>query len=417
MTSPLVLISTNAACLPDHTDAGREDHRFWEQTWRFNARVAHSWRAHKEGLRHIAVSEMEDMVVSAGKGVPAGREGDVLRVWDLATCRAGSCKCKSLSVSEHAHLAWCQTITSYWGRKHSAPPQSMGLQEVFCANDSAGCAAGVQCAGHEGAVVSLCMLPGPQRLIASCDSSGACRVWSGITGVGLSCFAEPGNLGAQATHSSSAWGRQPRSGKSSSHCTLHALRMTCLPISPSDSVFLVYSGVIFPAKQAHPHVRSVYLVAGRISPALRISSAEVQQSSSVPPAPAFEAPAGEQRLAHGDAGASAGSDSAPLSTAAPQAVHTRSYSAYTYAAPAQRGCTECLVAGTAGGRLRWLDLETSCPLVDVYCHPISRWQVVTLVQPRNLLLICHSNILGSCMAWYLVVSIGRTLLMHHILRA
>ena len=105
MTSQLVLISTNVAGSHNHADVGREDHRFWEQTWRFNARVAHSWRAHKEGLRHIAVSEMEDMIVSAGKGVPAGRDGDVLRVWDLATCRAGSRKCKSLSVSAFAHPA------------------------------------------------------------------------------------------------------------------------------------------------------------------------------------------------------------------------------------------------------------------------------------------------------------------------
>ena len=212
VTSPLVLISANAACLHNHADAGREDHRFWEQTWRFNARVAHSWRAHKEGLRHIAVSEMEDMIVSAGKGVPAGRDGDVLRVWDLATCRAGSCKCQSLSVSDSLHLSWCHTITLFGDVTiHTSPIN--GCQQVFCTTDSAWCAAGVQCAGHEGAVVSLCMLPGPQRLIASCDSSGACRVWSGITGAGLSCFAEPGNLGAEATHSSSAWGRQPRSGK------------------------------------------------------------------------------------------------------------------------------------------------------------------------------------------------------------
>lgn len=52
--------------------------------------MAHSWRAHKEGLRHIVVSETEDVVVSAGKGMAAGREGDVLRVWDLATSSAGA---------------------------------------------------------------------------------------------------------------------------------------------------------------------------------------------------------------------------------------------------------------------------------------------------------------------------------------
>lgn len=63
--------------------------RFWAHTWRLNAKVAHSWRAHKEGLRRIAVSEQEDIVVSAGRGVFAGREGDVLRVWDLSTCQAG----------------------------------------------------------------------------------------------------------------------------------------------------------------------------------------------------------------------------------------------------------------------------------------------------------------------------------------
>ena len=132
----------------------------------------------------------------------------------------------------------------------------MGLQYVFRGTDSARCAAGVQCAGHEGAVVSLCMLPGPQRLIASCDSSGACRVWSGITGAGLSCFAEPGNLAAQATHSSSAWGRQPRSGKYSSHCTLHALRINWLPIRPSDFVFLVKLGTYL-SSQASASTREV----------------------------------------------------------------------------------------------------------------------------------------------------------------
>ena len=80
-------------------------------------------------------------------------------------------------------------------------------------------------------MVSLCMLSGPQRLIASCDSSGACRVWSGVTGAALSCFAEAGNAAAQATHSSSAWGRQPESGKHGFCCTLLALCMSWLHIS------------------------------------------------------------------------------------------------------------------------------------------------------------------------------------------
>ena len=80
-------------------------------------------------------------------------------------------------------------------------------------------------------MVSLCMLPGPQRLAASCDSSGACRVWSGVTGAGLCCFAEPGNLAAQATHSVSAWGRQSPSGECQSRCTMSALCMRWLHIT------------------------------------------------------------------------------------------------------------------------------------------------------------------------------------------
>jgi len=45
----------------------------------------------------MVVSEMEDMVVSAGKGMSAGREGNVLRIWDLATCQAGALTSSCLS--------------------------------------------------------------------------------------------------------------------------------------------------------------------------------------------------------------------------------------------------------------------------------------------------------------------------------
>ena len=104
--------------------------RFWARSWHLSATVAHSWRAHKEGLRLAAVSEMEDMAVSAGKGMAAGREGDVLRVWDLATCRAGEhcpccvrCFCTSWAASQYC-LQYTQSsssdtsmsdVTSGWG--------------------------------------------------------------------------------------------------------------------------------------------------------------------------------------------------------------------------------------------------------------------------------------------------------------
>ena len=162
MTSPLVLISANAACLHNHADAGREDHRFWEQTWRFNARVAHSWRAHKEGLRHIAVSEMEDMIVTAGKGVPAGRDGDVLRVWDLATCRAGSCKCKSLSVSDSLHLSWCHTIALFWGRDTPPLPNQQNANRSSAQLNQLGALQGCSVQGMRALWCPCACSPGPR---------------------------------------------------------------------------------------------------------------------------------------------------------------------------------------------------------------------------------------------------------------
>lgn len=57
-------------------------------------------------------------------------------------------------------------------------------------------------------MVALRMLPGPARLAASCDASGACHVWSTTTGARLAWFAESGHSSAPATQGSSAWGRQ-----------------------------------------------------------------------------------------------------------------------------------------------------------------------------------------------------------------
>lgn len=66
------------------------DARFWARTWRLQARVVHAWRAHREGMRACAAAPSEDFVVSAGRAAASGgREGDVLRVWDLATSTAG----------------------------------------------------------------------------------------------------------------------------------------------------------------------------------------------------------------------------------------------------------------------------------------------------------------------------------------
>lgn len=50
-------------------------------------------------------------------------------------------------------------------------------------------------------------------------------------------------------------------------------------------------------------------------------------------------------------------------------------SGYTCVAAALRGGADALVAGTGGGRLRWLDLATGALRANMYCRPLNRWQV------------------------------------------
>jgi hypothetical protein len=50
-------------------------------------------------------------------------------------------------------------------------------------------------------------------------------------------------------------------------------------------------------------------------------------------------------------------------------------SGYTCVTAAVRRGSDALVAGTSGGRLRWLDLGTGGLQADLYCRPLSRWQV------------------------------------------
>ena len=142
----------------------------------------------------------------------------------------------ALGMREQWWLCACRRGTGWWWRPATAagpalcgplPARSGFTWCIFVideppvvhdhAADWSDRTAGVQCAGHEGAVVSLCMLPGPRRLVASCDSSGACHVWSTASGARLCCFAEPGNPSVQASHSTSAWSQQHSAGKQL-HC-------------------------------------------------------------------------------------------------------------------------------------------------------------------------------------------------------
>ena len=57
-------------------------------------------------------------------------------------------------------------------------------------------------------------------------------------------------------------------------------------------------------------------------------------------------------------------------------------SGYTCVAAAARDGADALVAGTAGSRLRWVDLETGTLRADLYCRPLSRWQVIMQLTGR-----------------------------------
>ena len=83
------------------SDSGES--RFWARPWQLQARIVHSWRAHREGMHACSAAPSEDFVVSAGRAASGGREADVLRVWDLAASTAvrfhSTCliKCRNLS--------------------------------------------------------------------------------------------------------------------------------------------------------------------------------------------------------------------------------------------------------------------------------------------------------------------------------
>lgn len=93
------------------------------------------------------------------------------------------------------------------------------------------------------------------------------------------------------------------------------------------------------------------------------------------PAATSEALSTGQQLQPTEDGSSLSAATVPQAAPVAHGPSIRSTAAYTCVAPAQRGSADGLVAGTASGRLRWLDLERGCSCADVYCHPISCWQV------------------------------------------
>jgi len=114
---------------------------------------------------------------------------------------------------------------------------------------------------------------------------------------------------------------------------------------------------------------------GRGSRSSSRGEVSLQPLGGAEPPTASQSPLSTQRVQlNEDASATSPASTPPVAPVA-QILHTRLSTAYTCVAPAQRGWADGLVAGTAGGRLRWLDLERGCSCADVYCHPISRWLV------------------------------------------
>ena len=57
--------------------------------WQLSTGVVKAWRAHREGLRHMAACAEEASLVTAGGGLIDGRECEVVRFWRLADTGAG----------------------------------------------------------------------------------------------------------------------------------------------------------------------------------------------------------------------------------------------------------------------------------------------------------------------------------------
>ncbi len=86
-------------------------------------------------------------------------------------------------------------------------------------------------------------------------------------------------------------------------------------------------------------------------------------------APASAAAADTSAGAAQDTGARSGSFT--RSSARPSAAYS---GGYTCVSAAQRGGAAALLAGTADGRVRWLDVASGACCADLYCRPLHRWQ-------------------------------------------
>ncbi|GIL93181.1 hypothetical protein Vretifemale_20578, partial [Volvox reticuliferus] len=124
--------------------------------WSLQAAVVHSWPAHRDRIRAVAVHPGECAVLTAGRGMVGGREGPVVRVWSLSDCQAR-----------------------------------------------------VQYGGHRAAVHSLLLFRAARAggaVVASLDAAGQLHVWAYDNGQQLACFAPVNVSGGIATGGGGAGG-------------------------------------------------------------------------------------------------------------------------------------------------------------------------------------------------------------------
>lgn len=242
------------------------------------------------------------------------------------------------------------------------------------------CVVGVQYLGHEGAVTALCILPGAgAQLVASCDTSGSCHVWSAMTGTLAQHFCEP-------APGQPAWQSRPRStsrrraiGEYPLHCAdqpvdLRQHHSTAAKRFADASSLCMPGWTNFGAPTAGPESGEVQAAMATREAAARPGSAVSSTAAlaGLQGAGSAAAPAAGPSTSTG-AAAAIGGGGGGVGSASPRQPPSAGYTCIT---TATRDGATMLVAGTTDGRLRWLDLECSAARADLYCRPLSRRQVI-----------------------------------------
>ncbi|KAL0056421.1 hypothetical protein WJX82_011195 [Trebouxia sp. C0006] len=221
-------------------------------------------------------------------------------------------------------------------------------QDVARCWNLADAAAGVQYTGHSSPITALCWLPTGQNnsssLIASCDATGALHIWSAVTGAGKLSFRESSSSTTTSGTINSS------SSSSNSSGAERGRRSSLLLTTAADSAQL------WPPTGWTQHP-SMYRSQPR-------GPAAIRTTASGPGSGSYPAPSYSSGQVEGSSKSSGNMASA---------LAQRPPGGYTALAPGQgRGDGRDMVAGTANGRARWIDVEKGLLKADVYCRPLGK---------------------------------------------